>query len=331
MLCQNWGRTMRTFLYDEREGLIQGLSLEELVERSINTNCAFWIDCLTPDPKEIHRLGEVLGLHPLAIEDLINSQHRPKIDVYENGLLIVVRDADVDRIEKGARALELDLFLGRNFLITVHTERMESIEMALNRLEGAASRTLGRGPDYLMHWIIDMLVDDNLQLLNWLDEEISDLEEDLFTAPTQDVLMRTARLRKNVIYLQRIMAPELELIKRLAWDDLPFIKKSLRVYFRDVYDNLARINDLVYAYREIVSSDMATHQTLISNRLNEVMKTLTIIATIMLPLTLITGLFGMNVDFPGHSSKFAFWAIIAGMSAMSIGMLFYFKRRGWFG
>ncbi len=321
---------MRTFLYDEREGLLQGLSLEELVERSINTNCAFWIDCLTPDPKEIHRLGEILSLHPLAIEDLINSQHRPKIDVYENGLLVVVRDADVDRIEKGARALELDLFLGRNFLITVHTERMESIEMALNRLEGAASRTLGRGPDYLMHWIIDMLVDDNLQLLNWLDEEISDLEEDLFTAPTQEVLVRTARLRKNVIYLQRILAPELELIKRLAWDDLPFIKKSLRVYFRDVYDNLARINDLVYAYREIVSSDMATHQTLVANKLNEVMKWLTIIATFMLPLTLISGIFGMNVEFPGFGGKIAFWVIIIAMILLSSLMLFYFKRRGWF-
>lgn len=323
---------MHTYLYDEREGLIQGLAIEELVERSASTNCAFWIDCLTPDPKEIHRLGDLFNLHPLAVEDLINPQHRPKIDIYENGLFVVVRDADVDRIEKGARALELDLFLGRNFIITVHTERMQSIEKALARIESAASRTLGRGPDYLMHWIIDMLVDDNLQLLNWLDEEISELEEDLFKAQTQDVLVQTVRLRKNIIYLQRILAPELELIKRLAWDDLPFVKKSLRVYFRDVYDNLVRINDLVVAYREIVSSDVATHQTIVSNKLNEVMKTLTIIATIMLPLTLVTGFFGMNVHFPyTPDDSSVFWVLLASMSVLGVGMLYYFKRRGWFG
>ena len=323
---------MRTYLYDEREGLIQGLSIEELVARSVDTHSVFWIDCLTPDPKEIHRLGDLVSLHPLVVEDLINPQHRPKIDIYENGLLIVVRDADVDRIEKGARALELDLFLGRNFLITVHTERMESIEMAISRLEGAASRTLGRGPDYLMHWIIDMLVDDNLQILNWLDEEVSELEEAISRQPERIALQQATRLRKNIIYLQRILGPQLELIRRMASDDLPYIKKSLRVYFRDVSDNLARIHELVVAYREIVSSDMATHQTLISNKLNEVMKTLTIIATIFLPLTFLASIYGMNFDnMPELKSPWGYPVAIGIMSLIGATMFWWFKRRGWFG
>ena len=323
---------MRTYLYDEREGLIQGLSIEELVARSVNTHSVFWIDCLTPDPKEIHRLGDLVSLHPLVVEDLINPQHRPKIDIYENGLLIVVRDADVDRIEKGARALELDLFLGRNFLITVHTERMESIEMAISRLEGAASRTLGRGPDYLMHWIIDMLVDDNLQILNWLDEEVSELEEAISRQPERIALQQATRLRKNIIYLQRILGPQLELIRRMASDDLPYIKKSLRVYFRDVSDNLARIHELVVAYREIVSSDMATHQTLISNKLNEVMKTLTIIATIFLPLTFLASIYGMNFDnMPELKSPWGYPVAIGVMILIGATMFWWFKRRGWFG
>jgi magnesium transporter len=322
---------MRTFLYDEREGLTQGLSIEELVARSVNTNCTFWIDCLTPDAREIHRLGDLLNLHPLAVEDLINPQHRPKIDIYENGLLIVVRDADMDRIEKGARALELDLFLGRNFLITVHTERMESIEMVLSRLEGAAARTLGRGPDYLMHWVVDMLVDDNLQLLNWLDEEISELEESIFTQPDRISLKRATKLRKNIIYLQRILGPQLELIRRLSSEDLPYIKKSLRVYFRDVSDNLARINELILAYREIVSADMSMHQTLISNKLNEIMKTLTTFATIFLPLTFIASIYGMNFDFmPELKSPWGYPSVLGIMALTGIVMFWWFKRRGWF-
>jgi magnesium transporter len=245
--------------------------------------------------------------------------------------LVVVRDADVDRIEKGARALELDLFLGRNFLITVHTERMESIGMALSRLESAAARTLGRGPDYLMHWIIDMLVDDNLQILNWLDEEISELEESIFSQPDRIALQRATKLRKNIIYLQRILGPQFELIRRLAADDLPFIKKSLRVYFRDVSDNLARINELILAYREIVSADMSMHQTLISNKLNEIMKTLTTIATIFLPLTFIASIYGMNFEnMPELQSRWGYPIVIGTMMMVGAGMFWWFKRRGWF-
>jgi magnesium transporter len=322
---------LRTFVYEEGQGLVANLPFSELANKIGQTGVTFWIDFSHSDVAEVQKMGELFNLHPLAVEDLINPQYRPKIDMYDNGLLIVLRDADVDRIEKNLSALEIDLFLGRNFLITVHAERMECIEMAIVRLNGSAARIIGRGPDYLAHTIIDLLVDDNLQLLSWLDEEINELEEAIFSNPDRMALQHATKLRKNIVYLQRVLGPQLELIRRLSGDDLPFIKKSLRVYFRDVYDNLARINDLVFTYREMISTDMAIHQALVSNKLNEVMKTLTVIATIFLPLTFIASIYGMNFQFmPELNSPWGYPSALGLMLLVGGGMFWWFKRRGWF-
>lgn len=322
---------MRTFLYEDSYGLTTDVPLTDLAPKIGQPGVTFWIEFLRPEATEVQKMGELFNLHPLAVEDLINPQYRPKIDTYENGLLIVLRDADVDRMQKSLSALELDLFLGRNFLITVHAERMECVEMAMARLNGAAARIIGRGPDYLAHTIIDLLVDDNLQLLSWLDEEINELEEAIFSNPDKAALQQAAKLRKSIVYLQRVLGPQLELIRRLSSDDLPFIKKSLRVYFRDVYDNLARINDLVFGYREVISTDMAIHQALVSNKLNEIMKTLTIIATIFLPLTFIASIYGMNFEFMPELNSPLGYPIVLGVMALLGGLMFWwFKRRGWF-
>ena len=318
-------------MYEEGQGLITNLSITELAAKIGQAGVTFWIDFYQPEIAEVQKMGELFNLHPLAVEDLINPQYRPKIDTYDNGLVIVLRDADVDRIQKSLSALELDLFLGRNFLITVHAERMECIEMALARLNGSAARIIGRGPDYLAHTIIDLLVDDNLQLLSWLDEETNELEETIFSNPDTTAIQHATRLRKIIIYLQRVLGPQLELIRRLSSDDLPFIKKSLRVYFRDIYDNLARINDLVFTYREVISTDMAIHQALISNKLNDIMKTLTVIATIFLPLTFIASIYGMNFQFmPELDSPWGYPSVLGLMLFIGGGMFWWFKRRGWF-
>lgn len=322
---------LRTFLYEEGQGLMTGLSISSLASRIGQDGVYFWVDFSQDETAEIQRLGGLFSLHPLAVEDLTTPQRRPKIDTYDNGLMIVVRDVDVNRIEKSLSALELGLFLGRNFLITVHAEKMECIEMAITRLNGAAARIIGRGPDYLSHTIIDLLVDDNLRILSWLDEEINELEEAIFSNPDKAALQQAAKLRKNIIYLQRILGPQLELTRRLSAEDLPFIKKSLRVYFRDVSDNLARINDFIFSYREMVSTDMSIHQTLISNKLNEIMKTLTIIATIFMPLTFIASIYGMNFDFmPELNSPLGYPTVLGIMVLLGGGMCWWFKRRGWF-
>ncbi len=322
---------MRTFLYEEGQGLMNDVPITDLVAKAEQETVTFWIDFPGSDVAEIQKIGKLFNLHPLAIEDLITPQYRPKIDTYDNGLMIVLRDADVDRIEKNLSALELDLFLGKNFLITAHTEPMECIETAITRLYSSASRTIARGPDYLVHAIIDLLVDDNLQILSWLDEELSELEDAIFTNPDKATLQRAAKLRKNIVYLQRILGPQLELIRRLSVEESPFIKASLRVYFRDVSDNLARLNDLIFTYRELISTDMAIHQALVSNKLNEIMKTLTIIATIFLPLTFIASIYGMNFEFmPELRSPWGYPAVLGVMATLGALMFWWFKRRGWF-
>lgn len=330
---------MRTFLYEEGKGLVTDVPIMDLVAKAEQESTTLWIDFSQSEVSEIQKIGKLFNLHPLAIEDLISPQRRPKVDAYDNGLMIVLRDTDVDRIEKSLSALELDIFLGRNFLITVHSEHMECIEMAIARLNGAAARVIGRGPDYLAHMIIDFLVDDNLQLLSWLEAEISELEEAIYTNPTNEALKQAAKLRKNIIYLQRILGPQLELIRRLSSDELPFIKKSLRAYFRDVYDNLARINDLVHSYREIITADIQIHQGLIANKSNKILAILTIVFTLSIPATIVGTFYGMNINLPGgiETGPWLFWGPYTTFIVIVIGsllipgalMLWWFKHRGW--
>lgn len=323
---------MRTYLYEPGQGLARDLSLKELIGYLGKKGAYFWIDLQDAAAEEIKRLGVLFNFHPLAIEDCIQVQQRPKVDVYDNCLFIVLRDPDWDLLEKGMRALELDIFLGENFLITVHQQRMECIELATSKLDGSAERLLGRGPDFLAHTITDLLVEDHMNILNSLDEEISTLEEQIFENPDQEALKAVANMRKNILYLQRILGPQLELIRRFSWEELPFIDKSLRIYFRDIYDSLARINDIVYNYREIVTTDMAIHQAIISNKLNEIMKTLAIIATIILPPTLVASIYGMNFQFmPELDWKYGYLWALGLMLFIGGGIYYYFRRKGWFG
>ncbi|MCS6903131.1 MAG: magnesium transporter CorA family protein [Candidatus Bipolaricaulota bacterium] len=331
---------LRSFVYEEGLGLLQDVPVSELTRYLGRSDITIWLDFDQSEAAEIQRIGDLFNLHPLAVEDLIALQRRPKIDTYDNGLMIVLRDADVDRIEKSLSALELDIFLGRSFLITVHSEQMECIELTIARLNGAAARVLGRGPDYLAHMIIDFLVDDNLQLLSWLEEEISELEESIYANPTDEALKQAAKLRKNIIYLQRLLGPQLELIRRLSGDELPFIKKSLRAYFRDVYDNLARINDIIYNYREIITADIQIHQALIANKSNKILALLTIVFTLSIPATIVGTFYGMNINLPGGIETgpwlflgpyTTFILIVVGALVLpSVWMIWWFKRRGWF-
>lgn len=324
-------RALRTFLYRAGQGLSRDLSLEELARHAGQHGAVFWIDLEACEAEEIKRLGELFGFHPLAVEDAITLQQRAKIDLYENVVFIVLRDPEVDRILKGLKALELDFFLGPNFLVTIHAEPMECIDNALNKIQNGAERLLGRGPDFLAHAIIDRLIDDHLQVLDWLDGETEQVEATIFQRPDRAVLERIADLNKNILYIQRVLGPQLEVMKRLSWEEMPFINPSLRPYFRDVYDSLARINDIIVNYRAIVASQRDMYLSAISNRMNEIMKTLTIIATIMLPLTFITGIFGMNFAYiPGLQWKYGFFAIAGLMALLAAWMLYYFKRRGWF-
>ncbi len=323
---------MRTYLYEEGKGLAKDRSPEELTAYIGKDGAYFWIDLDNATPDEIKRVGELFNFHPLAIEDAITVQQRPRVDIYGNALFIVLRDPELERLKKGLRALELDMFLGKNFLVTVHQEPVNCIETALAKLTSSPERLLGRGADFLAHAIIDLLVDDNLNILNWLDGEISELEEQIFEKPDQKALIAIANLRKNILYLQRILGPQLELIRKLSGEWLPFIHKSLRIYFRDVYDNLARINDTIYNYREIVTTDMAIHQAVVSNKLNEIMKTLAIIATIILPPTLVASIYGMNFQFmPELNWKYGYLWALGLMLAIGGGIYYFFKRKGWFG
>lgn len=321
---------LRVYLFEDGKGLSKDLRLEEVIEYRDREGFSIWVDLDEAQDQEIWQLGELFGFHPLAIEDCINVRQRPKVEIFDDHLFIVMRDPDLELIRQGEPALELDIFLGRNFLVTIHKQPMGCVNTAAGRLETGPERLLGQGPDVLAHLIIDLLVDDHVEVLDRLDEEIAELEDRAIEEPDQEVLNQIAELRKVLLYLQRLMAPQREAIRSLLAGDLPFISLERRAYFRDIHDHLVWINDLVVNYREIIAGARDMYLSSLSNRMNAIMKILTIIATIFIPLTFIAGVYGMNFQhMPELSWRWGYYGVLGVMGTVTVGMVIYFRRKGW--
>jgi magnesium transporter len=293
---------LRIYLCEKGRGLSKDLQLREALEYSSREGCSIWVDLDEAKDEEIRQLGELFRFHPLTIDDCLSGQQRPKVEVYEDYLFMVLRDPDLELIRRDEPALELDIFLGRSFLVTIHRQPMGCVAVAAARLETGPERLLGQGPDALAHLVIDLLVDDHALILNKLDEEITQLEDQVMEEADREVLNRIAALRKILLYLQRLMAPQREAIRSLLSGEIPFITPEQRLYFRDIHDHLVWINDLIVSYREIIAGARDMYLSVLSNRMNAIMKTLTVIATIFIPLTFVAGLWGMNFQrMPGLS------------------------------
>lgn len=321
---------LHVYLFEEGTGLREGLGLEEVIGYRDREGFSIWVDLDEAEREEIQELGERFGFHPLAIEDCINARQRPKVEAYDDYLFIVLRDPDLETIRRDEPARELDFFLGRNFLVTIHQQPLECIAMAAARLEKGPERLLGRGPDALAHLIIDLLVDKQMVVFDELDDEITELEDRAITEPDEQVLQEIAELRKVLLHFQRLLGPQREAIRILLTEGQPFIGRERQAYFRDIYDHMLWINDLIVVYRELVSGARDMYLSALSNRLNAIMKTLTIIATIFIPLTFITGVYGMNFQYmPELSWRWGYYGVLGVMAAVAMGMIAYFKRKRW--
>jgi len=318
------------YIFEEGVGLREELGLEEAIGYRDREGFSIWVDLDEAEREEIQELGARFGFHPLAIEDCINARQRPKVEAFDDYLFIVLRDLNLELIRHGEAALALDLFLGRNFLVTIHQQPMECITMAASRLGRGPERLLGQGPDVLAHLIIDLLVDGQVMVFDELDDEIAELEDRAISEPDELVLQEIAELRKVLLHLQRLLGPQREALRSLLAEELPFIGWERRAYFRDIYDHMLRINDLIVVYRELISGARDMYLSALSNRLNAIMKTLTIIATIFIPLTFIAGVYGMNFQhMPELSWRWGYYGVLGVMAAVAVGMVIYFRRKRW--
>lgn len=299
----------------------------ESIEHAVKQRDAHWLDISAVTDEELERLRDLYAFHPLALQDCRDMSQRAKVKEYE-GFCFIVMPA-VRNGSHRAAASEVDLFLGPSYLVTVHREPSPVLDR-LFAAEGRNGDTLRRGPDFQLYQVLDALVDDYFPALDHLDSRIGFAEREIFEGAGQHVIDALLRLRREVLFLRRLLGPLREAISMLVRRDFPYIRPECRFYFQDLYEHMMRLFEMVDTQRELISSATEAHLSNVSNRLNEVMKVLTIIATIMMPLTVITGFYGMNFrNMPELGWRFGpLWALGL-MGVVAVIMLVYFRKRGW--
>jgi len=285
-----------------------------------------WVDVLEPDEAVLNEIAPIFNLHPLAIEDCLHFPQRPKIESYKSGLFLIwltPYEPDGDDVPTH----ELDVFLGKDHLITVHRDRLPAIDEVASR----ADDLMSQGGDYLLHAIVDRLVDKILIVVDAISDELEEIEDVLLFNPTPADLQDIYQVRRRLVKLHRIIGPERDIIRALARERELVDEEAYR-YMQDVGDHLARVEDSVETAREVAAAAMDIYLSSVSNRMNEVMKVLTVVATIFMPLTLISGIYGMNLlngMWPPPLAPWSFWTVVGGMTVIAAWMIWFFKRRHW--
>jgi magnesium transporter len=312
-------------LLNEREE-IPPLECKTYLERDTIT----WIHAYGyASPELLRELGEIFGLHPLALEDVLNTGQRPKLEHYDHQLFAVMSLPVWSDEELGTE--QVSLFFGKNYLISFYNGNDDPFDPVRKRLRGNGGRLRSRGADYLFYTLLDVIIDRGFPVLEDLGEWIEDLEDELLETPSREVLAQIHELKRDLLLLRRMLWPQREVVNQLLREDLSIIDETTRPYLRDCYDHTIQIMDLFETYRDMAAGMLDVYLSSTSNRLNEVMRVLTVIATIFIPPTFLVGVYGMNfIDMPELHWRYGYlgsWLVIV---AMIGGMLLYFKRKKWF-
>jgi magnesium transporter len=289
-----------------------------------------WVDLEAPGEPEAAVLTGVFRFHELAVEDALAEIHHPKIESYGTFLYLILHGIQAKKRKGGFETQDVDFFLGRNFLVSVHQYASRSIEM-LRALCGRHSHVIAEGPAALMHRVVDQMVDHYGPEVDGLEDRLERIEAQVFSSPHRNPLRDILSLKADIASLRRVTLPQRDAIGRLARREFPQIPDVLTYRFRDVFDQLVRLTDEAIFLQDRVTGLLDAHLSMQSNRLNQVMKVLTVIATIFMPLTVLTGLYGMNVALPAFSGGpgLQFWWVVGIMLTLSAGMLWVFRRMDW--
>ena len=326
-------RTRITLLdYDEQRVEERELPLVDECLLFKEKNSVTWINVSGLHQVELlERLNDCFGLHPLVLEDILNTDQRPKMEDFGDYLYIVLRMLDLDKKNGNAVVSEqISLILGKNFVLTFQEREGDLFNPLRERIRNGKGRLRKMGPDYLVHALLDAIVDQYFVVLEKLGERIEFLEEELVTRPTPSTLHRLHQLKREMIFLRKSVWPLREVIGTLERGESSLIQASTDLYLRDVYDHTIQVIDNVETFRDMLSGMLDIYLSSISNRMNEIMKVLTIISTIFIPLTFIVGLYGMNFKFmPELEWPWGYPSVLLLMSGVTVFMLFYFRRKKW--
>jgi magnesium transporter len=325
---------MEIFVYRPGGTVIEeGFTAEDLPELLKDKSLTIWVDMDNPPPEEDQVLIDVFGLHPLVVEDCRAERHHPKIEEFPDYLYFIMHGVRADTSAQRFNTIELDGVLGPNYVVTYHIDTFRSINIVKQRIRSSPIMCK-RGPTFLLHQILDQIVDFYSPVLDDFDERISTLEDNIFSLkqPDNSILEEIMSLKRSVLRLRRISSKQLDILYRMSHGQYSLIDEQALPFFRDIYDHLVRVTDLAENYRDLIGGALDAYLSVISNRMNEIMKVLTIFSAIMLPLTFIAGLYGMNFDnLPELHWEYSYFVVLGVMVVVALGMLILFWRRGWIG
>ena len=320
----------RSFFATPDGPLETGLSLEVTRARLQAKAGRAWVDLESPSAEEVQSLGPIFGFHPLALEDCLNPQSHPKIEEYDDTVFIVSRAIidlpDTIKVE----TTTLFVFLTADCIVTVHPRPLRAVSSTEERLS-RYGRLLADGPDRILHQLLDHVVDEYFPALDELDEEVDQIQDLIFARESPAALERIFVAKQAVLALRRAVGPQREILIALANRHVHHVRPETQAYFRDIYDHTLRIVDTLEASRDELTTLLDAHLSQVSNRLNQVMKTLSVVAILALPLTIVTSFFGMNFEaMPLIHSSFGIWIASGVMGALVVVGMVYFRWKRWF-
>ena len=300
----------------------------------VETRTMRWINIDAPRLADRLWLAETFGFHELDLEDVASHNQRPKLDEYDEYLFLVMQFPRFDKDSARLHAAELDIFVGPDYVITLPNEEIAPLPALFERAatrEDVRDQLMSKGSGYLLYQILDRCVDASFPMLGQLGRKLRRLEDDIFERGGSARIVRDiSNAKQEIINFRAVIRPQRAVFRALERAKQRYLTDDLDIYFDDLTDASERIWDVLENFMEIINGLESTNESVISHRLNEVLRTLTAVTVILLPLTLITGFFGMNVDFPGQEHRAAyFWGIVVVMIVLLAGMVLFFRRRGW--
>ncbi|WP_155839639.1 magnesium/cobalt transporter CorA [Aquimarina latercula] len=278
----------------------------------------------------IEKIGDHYKLHPLILEDIANTQQRPKIDEYEGYLFVVLKMLYFDKDEK-LSIEHISFVLGNNYVISFQESDGDVFDAIRNRIRTGKGRVRSMGPDYLLYALMDAVVDNYFNLIEVMGDKIEELEDDLFEEkPNDDITYDIQSLKREILKIRRAVFPLREVVNRIEKSEHILIAEKTQFYLRDLYDHIIQVSENIEIYRDMIWGLMDMYMTTISNKMNEVMKVLTIMASIFIPLTFLAGIYGMNFEnIPELKFKYGYYILWGVMIVVFLGLLYYFKKKKW--
>ncbi len=279
----------------------------------------------------IEKIGKHFDMHPLILEDIVNTEQRPKIEDYGNYVFVILKMLYLDEKKEGIQAEQISLIIGPKFVISFQEDKERDVfDTIRQRIRSGKGRIRKMGPDYLAYSLIDAIVDSYFVILEEIGELTEDLEEEVISDPSPKTSKAIHSLKREMIFLRRCVWPLREVIRGLETSESSLIKEGTKVYLRDVYDHTIQVIDNVETFRDVISGMVDVYLSSVSNKMNEIMKVLTIFSTIFIPLTFVVGVYGMNFKFfPELEWKYSYPILWAIMISIGVGMLIYFRKQKW--